>query len=176
VNVPRPRLRLGSAGPSCARFHVGTRFGSLDGLAADCELFATRAGSALAPNPWRLRLRSAVRIGGRRSPIRGAARDDSAVAELGSLLGRRIRLFRRRTDFDLAAAPAQPVPQKFPFEPGISFPGGIPRERCRLVRREPTGGEFFKSGADVPADAAATAEQFRLEPLGSGERDFYRPR
>jgi DNA mismatch repair protein MutL len=76
--------------------------------------------------------------------------------------------------FDLAAAPAQPVPQKFPFEPGSSFPGGYsPGAMPAGPGREPNWAEnFSRVGADVPATLPRPEQIADLKPLGQVSASF----
>jgi len=76
--------------------------------------------------------------------------------------------------FDLAAAPAQPVPQKFPFESGSSFPGGYsPGAMPAGPGREPNWAEnFSRAGADVPATLPRPEQIADLKPLGQVSASF----
>jgi DNA mismatch repair protein MutL len=73
--------------------------------------------------------------------------------------------------FDLASAPVQPVPQRFPFEPGGGFspgamPGGAPS-------REPNWAEnFSRVGADAPATLPRPDQIADLKPLGQVSASF----
>jgi len=76
--------------------------------------------------------------------------------------------------FDLAAAPAQPVPQRFPFEPGSSFTGGYsPGALPAGQGREPNWAEnFSRAGADVPATLPRPEQIADLKPLGQVSASF----
>src|SRR6266481_5041942 len=85
--------------------------------------FATAAGAALALNPA---APPASFAGGlaEANPDSGVPRAMIPLMEelgVGSGVGSD---YSAGNGFDLSAAPAQPVPQKFPFEPGSSFAGG----------------------------------------------------
>ena len=79
--------------------------------------------------------------------------------------------------FELAGAPMQPVPQRFPFEPGSfsgtgngfspgSMPGGPPS-------REPNWAEnFSRVGADAPATLPRPDQIADLKPLGQVSASF----
>jgi DNA mismatch repair protein MutL len=72
--------------------------------------------------------------------------------------------------FDLTSAPTQPVPQRFPFEPGTSFAGGA----------MPSGGNsttnwaenFSRASADAPATLPRPDQIADLKPLGQVSASF----
>jgi DNA mismatch repair protein MutL len=72
--------------------------------------------------------------------------------------------------FDLASAPVQPVPQRFPFEPGNSFsPGAMPGG----PGREPNWAEnFSRAGVDAPATLPRPDQIADLKPLGQVNASF----
>jgi DNA mismatch repair protein MutL len=74
--------------------------------------------------------------------------------------------------YELNGAPAQPVPQRFAFEPGASFsPGAI--LSVGAVNREPNWAEnFSRSGADVPATLPRPEQIADLKPLGQVSASF----
>jgi DNA mismatch repair protein MutL len=73
--------------------------------------------------------------------------------------------------FELAAAPAQPAPQRFAFDPGASFspgamPGGVPA-------REPNWAEnFSRASVDAPAMLPRPEQIADLKPLGQVSASF----
>jgi len=155
-------------------FHAGRDSAGLDGLAADCEL-CTAAGAALAPNPV---APPASFAGGlaEPNPDSGVPRAMIPLMEelgVGSGVGSD---YSAANGFDLAAAPAQPVPQKFPFEPGRFISGRVFTwsDAGGSGPRAELGGEFFESGCGCAGDAAATEQIADLKPLGQVEREFYR--
>src|SRR5258707_15407413 len=85
--------------------------------------FATAAGGAIAPNPA---APPASFAGGltEANPGSGVPRATIPLMEelgVGSGMGSD---YSAGNGFDLSAAPAQPLPQRFPFEPGGAFAGG----------------------------------------------------
>ena len=72
--------------------------------------------------------------------------------------------------FDLASAPMQPVPQRFPFEPGNSFSlGAMPGGQTR----EPNWAEnFSRAGTDAPATLPRPDQIADLKPLGQVSASF----
>ncbi len=76
--------------------------------------------------------------------------------------------------FDLASAPAQPVPQRFPFEPGSSFAGGLsPGAMPPGQGREPNWAEnFARANADAPAMLPRPEQIADLKPLGQVSASF----
>jgi DNA mismatch repair protein MutL len=73
--------------------------------------------------------------------------------------------------FDLSSAPVQPVPQRFPFEPGVSFsPGAMPGS---APSREPNWAEnFSRASADAPATLPRPDQIADLKPLGQVSASF----
>jgi DNA mismatch repair protein MutL len=135
--------------------------------------FATAAGAALAPNPV---APPASFAGGlaEANPDSGVPRAMIPLMEelgVGSGVGSD---YSAANGFDLAAAPAQPVPQKFPFEPGSSFAGGYPVGTMPAVPgREPNWAEnFSRVGADVPATLPRPEQIADLKPLGQVSASF----
>ena len=135
--------------------------------------FATAAGAALAPNPV---APPASFAGGlaEANPDSGVPRAMIPLMEelgVGSGVGSD---YSAANGFDLAAAPAQPVPQKFPFEPGSSFPGGYsPGAMPAGPGREPNWAEnFSRAGADVPATLPRPEQIADLKPLGQVSASF----
>jgi DNA mismatch repair protein MutL len=75
-----------------------------------------------------------------------------------------------RGGFDLAAAPMQPVPRRFPFEPGNGFNPGVMPDG---TRGEPNWAEnFSRSGADAPATLPRPEQIADLKPLGQVSASF----
>ncbi len=76
--------------------------------------------------------------------------------------------------FDLASAPTQPVPQRFPFEPGSSFAGGLSPEAMPLGQgREPNWAEnLARANADAPATLPRPEQIADLKPLGQVSASF----
>ena len=72
--------------------------------------------------------------------------------------------------FDLASAPVQPVPQRFPFEPGGGFsPGAMPGNQSR----EPNWAEnFSRTGTEAPATLPRPEQIADLKPLGQVSASF----
>ncbi len=72
--------------------------------------------------------------------------------------------------FELASAPMQPVPQRFPFEPGGFSPGAMPGG---AAGREPNWAEnFSRVGADAPAMLPRPDQIADLKPLGQVSASF----
>jgi DNA mismatch repair protein MutL len=73
--------------------------------------------------------------------------------------------------FELAGAPMQPVPQRFPFEPGDGFsPGAMPGGASS---REPNWAEnFSRVGAEAPATLPRPDQIADLKPLGQVSASF----
>jgi DNA mismatch repair protein MutL len=135
--------------------------------------FATAAGAVLAPNPV---APPASFAGGlaEANPDSGVPRAMIPLMEelgVGSGVGSD---YSAANGFDLAAAPAQPVPQKFPFEPGSSFPRGYsPGAMPAGPGREPNWAEnFSRVGADVPATLPRPEQIADLKPLGQVSASF----
>jgi DNA mismatch repair protein MutL len=76
--------------------------------------------------------------------------------------------------FDLATAPAQPVPQRFPFEAGNPFAGGYsPGAMPAASGREPNWAEnFSRASADAPATLPRPEQIADLKPLGQVSASF----
>jgi DNA mismatch repair protein MutL len=76
--------------------------------------------------------------------------------------------------FDLSAAPQQPVPQRFPFEPGGSFsPGAMPPLAGGGSSRESHWAEnFSRASVDRPASLPRPEEIADLKPLGQVSASF----
>jgi len=76
--------------------------------------------------------------------------------------------------FDLSSAPLQPVPQRFPFEPGGSFsPGVMPPFASGDSRPEPNWVEnFSRASTDAPASLPRPEEIADLKPLGQLSSSF----
>jgi DNA mismatch repair protein MutL len=73
--------------------------------------------------------------------------------------------------FELANAPMQPVPQRFPFQPGNGFsPGAMPGG---ALSREPNWAEnFSRAGVDAPATLPRPEQIADLKPLGQVSASF----
>ena len=73
--------------------------------------------------------------------------------------------------YELNGAPAQPVPQRFPFEPGGGFsPGAMPGGP---LTREPNWAEnFSRLGVDAPATLPRPDQIADLKPLGQVSASF----
>jgi len=74
------------------------------------------------------------------------------------------------TAFELASAPAEPVPQRFAFEPGGAFsPGAMPGAPAR----EPNWAEnFARASSDAPATLPRPEQIADLKPLGQVNASF----
>lgn len=72
--------------------------------------------------------------------------------------------------FDLASAPMQPLPQRFPFEPDNNLsPGAMPSGQSR----EPNWAEnFSRVGTDAPATLPRPDQIADLKPLGQVSASF----
>ncbi|HET7106656.1 MAG TPA: DNA mismatch repair endonuclease MutL [Candidatus Acidoferrum sp.] len=135
--------------------------------------FATAAGAALAPNPT---APPGSFAGGLAevNPDSGVPRAMIPLMEelgVGSGVGSD---YSAGNGFDLSAAPAQPAPQRFPFEPGSSFPGGYsPGSMPAGQGREPNWAEnFSRAGADAPATLPRPDQIADLKPLGQVSASF----
>src|SRR5258708_32210151 len=131
--------------------------------------FATAAGAALAPNPV---APPASFAGGlaEANPGSGVPRAMIPLMEelgVGSGVGSD---YSAANGFDLAAAPAQPMPQKFPFESGSSFPGGYSPGAMPAGsgRGAESGGEVFVVGGGAGAALPRPGEKVELDELGGG--------
>jgi DNA mismatch repair protein MutL len=135
--------------------------------------FATAAGGAMAPNPA---APPASFAGGL-----AEANSDSGVPRaiiplmeelgVGSGVGSD---YSAGNGFDLSAVPAQPVPQRFPFEPGNSLAGGYsPGAMPAGSGREPNWAEnFSRASADTPATLPRPEQIADLKPLGQVSSSF----
>ena len=135
--------------------------------------FATAAGAAIPPNPV---APPASFVGGlsEPNPDSGVPRAMIPLMEelgVGSGVGSD---YSAGNGFDLSAAPAQPVPQRFPFEPGSSFAGGYsPGAMPAGQGREPNWAEnFSRAGADAPATLPRPEQIADLKPLGQVSASF----
>jgi DNA mismatch repair protein MutL len=135
--------------------------------------FATAAVAAMAPNPA---APPASFTGGlsEANPDSGVPRAMIPLIEelgVGSGVGSD---YSAGNGFDLAAARAQPVPQRFAFEPGSSFAGGYsPGALPAGQGREPNWAEnFSRAGADAPATLPRPEQIADLKPLGQVSASF----
>jgi DNA mismatch repair protein MutL len=135
--------------------------------------FATAAGAALPPNP-------AAPPGSFAGGLAEANPDSGVpramiplIEELGVGAGVGSD-YSAGNGFDLSAAPALPAPQRFPFEPGSSFPGGYsPGAMPAGQSREPNWAEnFSRAGADAPATLPRPEQIADLKPLGQVSASF----
>ncbi len=75
--------------------------------------------------------------------------------------------------FELASAPMQPVPQRFPFEPSGFSPGAMPGGASGITGRESNWAEnFSRVGADAPAMLPRPDQIADLKPLGQVSASF----
>src|SRR5262249_16680857 len=73
--------------------------------------------------------------------------------------------------FDLTAAPMQPMPQRFSFEPGFAVGGGLAAGSARFP--EPNwAANFASAGAEAPAKLPHPDEIADLKPLGQVSASF----
>ena len=135
--------------------------------------FATAAGAAIAPNPA---APPASFAGGlaEANPDSGVPRAMIPLMEelgVGSGVGSD---YSAGNGFDLALAPAQPGPQRFPFEPGSTFAGGnSPGVMPAGPGHEPHWAEnFSRASADVPATLPRAEQIADLKPLGQVSASF----
>jgi len=135
--------------------------------------FATAAGGAIAPNPA---APPASFAGGlaEANPDSGVPRAMIPLMEelgVGSGVGSD---YSAGNGFDLSAAPAQPLPQRFPFEPGSSFAGGYsPGAMPPGPGREPNWAEnFSRASVDAPATLPRPEQIADLKPLGQVSASF----
>jgi DNA mismatch repair protein MutL len=135
--------------------------------------FATAAGAAIAPNPA---APPASFAGGlaEANPDSGVPRAMIPLMEelgVGSGVGSD---YSAGNGFDLAPAPAQPGPQRFPFEPGSTFAGGnSPGVMPAGPGHEPHWAEnFSRASADVPATLPRAEQIADLKPLGQVSASF----
>jgi DNA mismatch repair protein MutL len=135
--------------------------------------FATAAGTAIAPNPAAPPASFAGGLG-EANPDSGVPRAMIPLMEelgVGSGVGSD---YSAGNGFDLATAPAQPVPQRFPFEPGSTFAGGnSPRAMPAGPGHEPNWAEnFSRASTDVPATLPRAEQIVDLKPLGQVSASF----
>jgi DNA mismatch repair protein MutL len=135
--------------------------------------FATAAGAAIAPNPAAPPASFAGALG-EANPNSGVPRAMIPLMEelgVGSGVGSD---YSAGNGFDLATAPAQPVPQRFPFEPGNLITGGYsPGAMPAGQGREPNWAEnFSRAGADAPATLPRPEQIADLKPLGQVSASF----
>ena len=135
--------------------------------------FATAAVAAMAPNPGPP---PASFAGGlvEANPDSGVPRAIIPLMEelgVGSGVGSD---YAAGNGFDLATAPAQPVPQRFPFESRSSLAGGYsPGAMPAGQGREPNWAEnFSRAGADAPATLPRPEQIADLKPLGQVSASF----
>jgi DNA mismatch repair protein MutL len=135
--------------------------------------FATAAGAAIAPNPA---APPASFAGGlaEANPDSGVPRAMIPLMEelgVGSGVGSD---YSAGNGFDLSAAPAQPAPQRFPFELGSSSAGGYsPGAMPAGQGREPNWAEnFSRASADAPATLPRPEQIADLKPLGQVSASF----
>jgi DNA mismatch repair protein MutL len=135
--------------------------------------FATAAGGAIAPNPA---APPASFAGGlaEANPDSGVPRAMIPLMEelgVGSGVGSD---YSAGNGFDLSAAPAQPAPQRFPFELGSSSAGGYsPGAMPAGQGREPNWAEnFSRASADAPATLPRPEQIADLKPLGQVSASF----
>ena len=81
------------------------------------------------------------------------------------------------SSFDLSAAPQQPVPQRLPYEPGMSFsPGAMPGGAMpggNGANREPNWAEnSARTSVDAPATLPRPDQIADLKPLGQVSASF----
>jgi DNA mismatch repair protein MutL len=135
--------------------------------------FATAAVAAMAPNPAAPPASFAGGLG-EANPDSGVPRAMIPLMEelgVGSGVGSD---YSAGNGFDLATAPAQPVPQRFPFEPGNSFAGGYsPGAMPAAQGREPNWAEnFSRASAEAPATLPRPEQIADLKPLGQVSASF----
>ena len=135
--------------------------------------FATAAVAAIAPNPAAPPASFAGGLADA-NPDSGVPRAMIPLMEelgVGSGVGSD---YSAGNGFDLSAAPAQPLPQRFPFEPGSSFAGGYsPGAMPGGPGREPNWAEnFSRAGTDAPATLPRPEQIADLKPLGQVSASF----
>jgi DNA mismatch repair protein MutL len=135
--------------------------------------FATAAGAAIPPNPV---APPASFAGGlvEPNPELGVPRAMIPLMEelgVGSGVGSD---YSAGNGFDLSAAPPQPVPQRFPFEPGSSVGAGYTLGAMPASQgREPNWAEnFSRPTADAPATLPRPEQIADLKPLGQVSASF----
>jgi DNA mismatch repair protein MutL len=135
--------------------------------------FATAAGGAIAPNPAPppALFAGGLAEGNLDSGVPRAIIPLMEELGVGSGVGSD---YSAGNGFDLASAPVQPVPQRFPFEPGNSFAGGFsPGAMPAGQGREPNWAEnFSRAGADAPATLPRPEQIADLKPLGQVSASF----
>ncbi len=135
--------------------------------------FATAAGAAIAPNPAapRASLAAGLAEANPDSSLPRAAVPMIEELGVGSGVGSDDSA---GNGFDLATAPAQPVPERFPFEPESSLAGGYsPRAMPAGQGREPNWTEnFSRASADAPATLPRAEQIADLKPLGQVSASF----
>jgi len=135
--------------------------------------FATAAGGAIAPNPAPppALFAGGLAEGNLDSGVPRAIIPLMEELGVGSGVGSD---YSAGNGFDLASAPVQPVPQRFPFEPGNSFAGGFsPGAMPAGQGREPNWAEnFSRAGADAPATLPRPEQIADLKPLGQVRASF----
>jgi DNA mismatch repair protein MutL len=135
--------------------------------------FATAAGATMAPNPPAPPASFAGDLV-EANPDSGVPRAMIPLMEelgVGSGVGSD---YSAGNGFDLSAPPAQPVPQRFPFEPGSSFAGGyLPGALPTGAGRDPNWAEnFARAGSEVPATLPKPEQIADLKPLGQVSASF----
>jgi len=135
--------------------------------------FATAAGGAIAPNPAAPPDSFAGGLA-EANPDSGVPRAMIPLMEelgVGSGVGSD---YSAGNGFDLSAAPAQPAPQRFPFELGSSSAGGYsPGAMPVGPGREPNWAEnFSRAGVDAPATLPRPEQIADLKPLGQVSASF----
>jgi DNA mismatch repair protein MutL len=134
--------------------------------------FATAGGAAISPNPP---APPGSFAGGlvEPNPDSGVPRAMIPLMEelgVGSGVGSD---YSAGNGFDLSAPPAQPVPQRFPFEPGSSPGGYSPGAMPAGQGREPNWAEnFSRASADRPATLPRPEQIADLKPLGQVSASF----
>jgi DNA mismatch repair protein MutL len=106
-----------------------------------------------------------------RDPLSGLPRAViPPMEEMG--VGSAVGLDDASAAYELSGAQAQPVPQRFAFEPGGPFsPGAMPG--IVAVTREPNWAEnFARNGADAPATLPQPDQIADLKPLGQVSASF----
>jgi DNA mismatch repair protein MutL len=143
--------------------------------------FAAAAGGGIAPNPVAPPgsfdggyADSNLSSGASSSGVSGVPRAIIPALEelgVGSGVGSD---YSAGNGFDLSSAPQQPVPQRFPFEPGGSFsPGAMPPLVGGGSGREPNWAEnFSRASVDAPGSLPRPEEIADLKPLGQVSASF----
>src|SRR5580704_9187150 len=143
--------------------------------------FAAAAGGGIAPNPVAPPgsfdggyADSNLSSGASSSGVSGVPRAIIPALEelgVGSGVGSD---YSAGNGFDLSSAPQQPVPQRFPFDPGGSFsPGAMPPLVGGGSGREPNWAEnFSRASVDAPGSLPRPEEIADLKPLGQVSASF----